>query len=143
MRRRLLPLALLVSLGACRAPGLPAASATLGTLSLTGGFAYEPIIQASGAAYLEIANTGGEPDTLVSVSSPMAAGAMFHGGAMSHLAVIPIPAGGRVALTPGGTHIMFSEFSAMPAAGDSLPVTLVFARAGRVSLELPIRKYGD
>ncbi len=124
-------------------PRLPSASATLGAIELTGGFAYEPILAASGAAYVQIANRGTSEDTLLAVTSPAAAGAMFHGGSMSHLMTIAIPAGGRVLLEPGGTHIMFSDFTALPTAGDSLTVTLVFARAGSVTLELPVRRYGD
>lgn len=145
MRRK--PVAVLASLVAgtllaCGSPPPPAAAGTLGELRFSEGFAYEPIIQASGAAYLRIENRGTLPDTLLEASSPAARGAMFHGGAMAHLMVLPIPAGGELRLEPGGTHIMFSEFSAMPRAGDSLAVTLRFARAGGVTLELPIRKYG-
>src|SRR5690606_28739702 len=60
-------LALLLLL-ACRATP-PAASATLGDLRITNGFAYEPIIQASGAAYFTVKNTGTTPDTLLGVHS--------------------------------------------------------------------------
>ena len=127
----------------CGDARLPSASATLGGIELSGGFAYEPILPASGAAYVQITNRGAEPDTLLAASSPAAAGAMFHGGSMAHMMTLPIPAGGRVVLEPGGTHIMFSDFSAVPKAGDSLTVTLVFARAGSVTLELPARLYGD
>ena len=127
---------------ACGSPPPPAAEGALGELRFSEGFANEPIIQASGAAYLRIENRGALPDTLLEASSPAARGAMFHGGAMAHLMVLPIPAGGQLRLEPGGTHIMFEDFSTMPQAGDSLAVTLRFARAGSVTLELPIRKYG-
>ncbi len=130
------------SLTACGSPPLPAAEGALGELRFSGGFAYEPIIQASGAAYIRIENHGTLPDTLLEASSPAAAGAMFHGGSMAHLMVLPIPAGGELRLEPGGTHIMFQNLAAMPKAGDSLAVTLRFARAGSVTLALPIRKYG-
>ncbi len=129
-------------LAAC-AGGPPTASATVGDLVLTRGFAYEPIIQASGAAYVEITNRGTAPDTLLGASSPAAAGAMLHGGSMAHLMTLPIPPGGTLALAQGGTHIMLSDFSAMPQAGDSLTLTLTFARAGSVTLQLQVRKYGD
>lgn len=130
------------TLTACGSPPLPAAEAALGDLRLSGGFAYEPIIQASGAAYFRIENRGALPDTLLEASSPAAEGAMFHGGSMAHMMVLPIPAGGELRLEPGGTHIMFQKFTAMPKAGDSLAVTLRFARAGSVTLALPIRQYG-
>ena len=38
---------------------------------------------------------------------------------------------------------MLTDFVAMPQAGDSLTLILTFARAGRVTLQLPVRKYGD
>ncbi len=128
---------------ACGSPPPPAATGALGELRFSEGFAYEPIIQASGAAYLRIENRGALPDTLLEASSPAARGAMFHGGAMAHLMALPIPAGGELRLEPGGTHIMFEEFSAMPRAGDSLAVTLRFARAGSATLALPVRQYGN
>ncbi len=134
--------ALLLALSACSG-GPPAASAVAGELHLSNGFAYEPIIPASGAAYVTITNDGATPDTLVGVSSPAAAGAMLHAASMGHLMTLPIPAGGTVALAPGGTHIMFSDFSQVPKAGDSLRVTFTFARTGSVTLALPVRKYGD
>ncbi|MBK6780708.1 MAG: copper chaperone PCu(A)C [Gemmatimonadetes bacterium] len=135
-------LAALLLMAGC-AGGPPAATATAGDLRLTNGFAYEPIIQASGAAYVEITNRGTTPDTLLGASSPAAAGAMLHGGSMAHVMTLPIPAGGTLALAPGGTHIMLTDFVAMPEAGDSLTLILTFARAGSVTLQLPVRKYGD
>jgi copper(I)-binding protein len=133
---------LLLGIAACQ-QGAPAAEASIGDLRITGGFAYEPIIQASGAAYFTVKNGGTAPDTLLGVSSPAASGAMLHGGSMAHLSVIEIPAGGTVRLKSGDTHIMLSDFITMPQAGDSLPITVQFAHAGSISLKLPVRKYGE
>jgi copper(I)-binding protein len=134
--------ALALTVVACQPP-VPSASANVGDLRITNGFAYEPIIQASGAAYFTVENTGSVPDTLLGISSPAAAGAMLHGGSMAHLSVVEIPAGGTVTLKSGDTHIMLSDFITMPRAGDSLPLTVEFAHAGSVSLKLPVRKYGE
>jgi periplasmic copper chaperone A len=127
---------------ACQ-PSPPAATATIGDLRITNGFAYEPIIQASGAAYFTVRNSGPVPDTLLGISSPSASGAMLHGGSMAHLSVVEIPAGGTVTLKSGDTHIMLSDFITMPRAGDSLPITVQFAHAGSITLDLPVRKYGE
>jgi copper(I)-binding protein len=127
---------------ACGGAPPPSAGGSLGDLRFSEGFAYEPIIQASGAAYIRIENRGTLPDTLLEASSPAATGAMFHGGSMTHMMVLPIPAAGELRLEPGGTHIMLQEFTVLPRAGDSLAVTLRFARAGSVTLKLPIRLYG-
>lgn len=68
---------------------------------------------------------------------------MLHGGSMAHLSTLEIPVGGSITLRSGDTHVMLSNFTAVPAAGDSLPLTLQFARSGSVTLHLPIRKYGE
>ncbi|HWA16721.1 MAG TPA: copper chaperone PCu(A)C [Gemmatimonadales bacterium] len=133
---------LLLGIMACQ-QAAPVATATAGDLRITRAFAYEPIIQASGAAYFTVKNTGAVPDTLLGVSSPASVGAMLHGGSMAHLSVIEIPAGGTLVLKSGDTHVMLSDFITMPHAGDSLPLTLQFAHAGRVDLKLPVRKYGE
>jgi hypothetical protein len=124
-------------------PAAPVASVSVGDLRISDGFAYEPIIPASGAAYFTIENKGSVPDTLLGVSSSASAGAMLHGGAMAHLSALEIPAGGRIALRSGDTHVMLSDFTTVPKAGDSLPITVTFARAGSVTLQLPVRMYGE
>jgi copper(I)-binding protein len=130
-------------LGACRKAGPPAASAELGDLQIDRGYAFEPIVPASGAAYFRIRNQGSAADTLLEATSPAAAGAAFHGGSMAHMDVLVIPPRGEVELRPGGTHLMLTSFANPPYAGDSLPVTLRFARAGSLTLMLPIRRYGE
>jgi copper(I)-binding protein len=62
---------------------------------------------------------------------------------MAHMDVLVIPPRGEVELRPGGTHLMLTSFANPPYAGDSLPVTLRFARAGSLTLMLPIRRYGE
>jgi copper(I)-binding protein len=132
----------LIIAGLCAACGEPApirARARIGELEITEAFAREPIIQASGAAYLTIHNSGTIADTLLMVESPEAAGVMFHGQSMSHLDQLPIPAGGTVALAPGGTHLMLTDLARMPVVGDSLTLILEFARAGRLQFKVPVR----
>lgn len=142
MSRPVIAALLLVVSTACTA-GPPTASATLGALEISGGFAYEPITLASGAAYFSVENVSATADTLLSISTTAAASAMLHGGSMTHLARLPIPSRETVTLAPGGTHLMISDFTAMPRAGDSLPVTLRFANNGTITLMLPVRKYGE
>ncbi len=141
MRRAGALVLLLMAIACHRGP--PAASAKLGSLEISNGFAYEPITLASGAAYFTIENIGAVPDTLVSVTSPEATGAMLHGGGMTALSTLPIPSRTTVTLAPGGTHLMLSNFSAMPKPGDSLTVTLRFSFNGTIVLRLPVRKYGE
>jgi hypothetical protein len=136
-------LAALLLFAGCRKAGPPAATASVGDLTIDRGFAFEPITAASGAAYFRIRNNGTIPDTVLEVSSSAAQSASFHGSSMAHLDVVEIPAGGEVELKPGATHLMLTNFSAPPKVGDSLSVTLKFARAGSMTLQLPVRRYGQ
>lgn len=124
---------------ACGPPAPIRARAQIGALEITDAFAREPVILASGAAYLTIHNAGTVADTLLMAESPEASGAMFHGQSMSHLDQLPIPPGGTVALAPGGTHLMLTDFTRMPVVGDSLTLILEFARAGRLQFKVPVR----
>jgi copper(I)-binding protein len=114
----------------------------VGDLRIDRGFAYEPITAASGAAYFRIRNGGGAADTLLAATSPGTQGASLHGSGMAHLEVL-IPPGGEVELKPGAAHLMLMGFRVVPKAGESLAVTLRFAHAGDVTLELPVRRYGQ
>ncbi|HTO73666.1 MAG TPA: copper chaperone PCu(A)C [Gemmatimonadales bacterium] len=129
-------------LSVCRPPAPDTASTSKGDLRITGGFAYEPVSDASAAAYLEIANQGKQADTLLGATSPIAAGTMLHGEGMMGMAGVVIPPGGRVLFEPGGAHIMLMTLSSLPKAGDSLRLSLHFARTGDVTVALPVRKYG-
>lgn len=95
--------------------------------------------------YLTIANGGAEADRLVSASSPRAGRMELHemamdGGMMTMRPVtgIDVPAGGMVELKPGGLHLMFLDISAPFKAGETIPVTLTFEKAGAVEATLTV-----
>jgi periplasmic copper chaperone A len=99
--------------------------------------------QSSGAVYATIVNDGGD-DRLVGVSSA-AASAMLHandssGGVarMRMVAALPVPAGARVTLAPGATHIMLGGLKAPLTAGDSFPATFRFAEAGPITVQVTV-----
>jgi len=140
---RCLALAVLVSISGCGKAAPPSASAKVGDLTVDHAFAFEPITAASGAAYFRIRNGGTVADTVLEATSPVARAASFHGSSMAHLQVLEIPPGGEVELKPGAMHLMLTDFSALPHAGESLAVTLRFARAGSVTLQVPVRRYGQ
>lgn len=136
MRRRLL-LALPLLLAAGPAPP-----------RVEGGWVRRPPPGAPAAAgYLVIANPGPGPDRLVSVSSPDAARVELHrmdmaGGVMRMRPVeggLELPAAGRIALAPGGTHLMLIGPKRALRTGDRVTVDLDFARAGRARARLPVR----
>lgn len=138
-------LASVLALGvvACGRAASPGAAITAGDIVIQHGFAFEPITAASGAAYFEVHNRAALADTILEVSSPVARAAAFHGVNMGHLDVLEVPAGTTVALKPGATHLMLTDFSAPPAAGDSLRLTLRFAHAGTLTFAVPVRRYGQ
>ncbi|MEI6419360.1 MAG: copper chaperone PCu(A)C [Sphingomonadales bacterium] len=93
------------------------------------------------AAYLTISNPGPAADVLESVSIPAAARSDLHGTVqaggmmqMRSLAGIPVPAGGRITLAPGGQHVMLIGIKAPLAIGTSVPGTLHFAKSPSVKL---------
>lgn len=96
------------------------------------------------AGYMEITNTGKTADRLVSASSAHAARVEIHQssmeGGMMRMKALPqgveIPAGGKVSLAPGGLHIMFFGPKAAVASGERIPLTLTFAKAGKVTVQL-------
>ncbi|HTY49474.1 MAG TPA: copper chaperone PCu(A)C [Steroidobacteraceae bacterium] len=97
-----------------------------------------------GGAYFTIVNAGG-PDTLIGVDSPVAGRSEMHimsmKGAlmqMRPLQSVPVPAHGRVHFKPGGMHVMLLDLRQPLKQGAHFPMTLIFQRAGRVSVEVPI-----
>lgn len=104
----------------------------------------------TGAAYLTIENRGAEADRLTAASSPAAEKVEVHemsmtGGIMRMRAVaggLAVPAHGSVTLKPGGYHLMLTGLKHPLKAGETLAVTLTFAKAGAVAVSAPIRPIG-
>jgi copper(I)-binding protein len=98
----------------------------------------------NGAVYCKIENHGGA-DKLVGARSSAAQGAEIHTSvaengvvAMRRIDALPIDAGASVELAPGGTHVMLVGLAAPLAAGAKVALTLVFATAGEVAVEVPV-----
>ena len=53
---------------------------------------------------------------------------------------IAVPAGGTVTLAPGGLHLMFMGLKAPLVENETVPVTLTFAKAGTIEIELARRQ---
>jgi copper(I)-binding protein len=102
----------------------------------------------TGAAYLSV--TGGEaPEQLVSVSAPVAATAEVHesfteGGVMKmrRAPSVAIPAGKTVTFAPGGYHIMLMGLKQPLIGGQSFPLTVSFAHAAPVTVEVKVQALG-
>ena len=104
----------------------------------------------TGAAYARIENRGGADDTLIEALSPVAERVEIHDMTMDgmvmkmrRLDALPVKAGESVALAPGGKHIMLIGLHGPIEEGASVPLTLVFEKAGRIETEAPVRAAGQ
>lgn len=97
------------------------------------------------AAYVTLMG-GAQPDQLISVSTPVAATAEVHqtlteNGVMKMRPApnLPIPAAKMVTFAPGGTHIMLMGLKQPLIAGQNFPMTLTFAHATPVMVEVKVQ----
>jgi copper(I)-binding protein len=103
-----------------------------------------------GAAYLTIKNTGKEDDRLKSVTTEVAAAPQIHtmtmdSGIMQMRELtegLAIPAGGEVALSPDGTHIMLTGLKKPLVEGQKFDLLLHFEKAGEVKVTADIKSIG-
>lgn len=100
-----------------------------------------------GAVYFELRNLNTTPDRLLSAESPAGERTEIHthtmadGVARMHeVSAVELPPAETVRFQPGGYHIMLMELKAPLVAGETLPLTLTFEVAGKVSLTVPIKK---
>jgi periplasmic copper chaperone A len=100
----------------------------------------------TGAVYFTLQNPGDEPDRLIGVNTPRAKKAELHTHVhegemmrMRQIDSIEVPAGGRVELKPGSSHVMLFQLSEPLVAGERFPLTLKFEHAGEVTVDVSIR----
>ena len=102
----------------------------------------------TGAAYVTLMG-GPVADSLVGASTPVAATAQVHETIDDHgvmkmrpVASVPVPAGQMVTFAPGGYHIMLMGLKHPLAAGESFPLTLTFAHAAPLTVDVTVRALG-
>ena len=100
------------------------------------------------AAYLTISNGSEADDALVDVSAPdLATSVSLHETTtgddgmtgMHHTPSIAVPAGGTVALEPGGYHVMLEGLQRNLVAGETVRIVLTFERAGPLTVDARVR----
>jgi len=104
----------------------------------------------TGAVYMTLANKTGTADRLTAAASDVAQKVQIHEMAvvngimqMRELANgLAVPANGSVTLKPGGYHVMLIGLKKQLIAGQTLPLTLTFAKAGNISITVPIQAIG-
>jgi copper(I)-binding protein len=129
---------------------LTAVAATPSTLAIRGAWARATAPGAPvGAVYLVIDNTAGKADQLLSVSTDRAerceVHAMFQDGdvmKMRRVDPLPIEAGARLALEPGGVHVMLMGLKSPLVEGETLDLVMTFENAGTRQVEAQVLPSG-
>jgi periplasmic copper chaperone A len=103
-----------------------------------------------GVVYMSIVNEGPEGDALVSVTSPVSRAAQVHENRvdaqgmteMRTLDRVEIPAHARIDLKPTARHVMLVDLKKPLIYKSTFPITLVFEKAGVVSVTVTVEKAG-
>lgn len=100
------------------------------------------------AGYMTIRNAAAA-DKLLGASSPAAERVETHvtvkDGDVSRMREVKsydVPSRGALTLAPGGSHLMLVNIKAPLKAGDKVPLTLKFEKAGELKTELTVRPLG-
>ena len=154
MKKLVFSLFFILSIGLLLAACAPADSADCTNLPSDGpkikidGAWSRAVVDSSGtsAAYLVINNCGSQPDALIKAASNVAGMAEVHvtqtqNGItmMSQANRIEIPAGKKVELKEGGTHVMLMKLNQAINPGDPVEITLTFEKAGEIKVTAPAR----
>lgn len=103
------------------------------------------------AAFMTLKNDGDETDRLVAAEGDVAERIELHthimekkdGRVIMRMRQIPhmeVPAHGQTVLKPGGLHIMLIGATRDLKPGDNFDLTLVFEKAGKVKVTVPVKK---
>ena len=100
-------------------------------------------IDRPGVVNLTIRNSGAADDVLTGITTTVADMAMLHEtvvadgiASMPHVLSVPVPAGGTIALEPGGFHAVLIGLTGTLEKGATFPVTLTFRPAGAVTVDV-------
>jgi periplasmic copper chaperone A len=104
----------------------------------------------TGVAYVTLENTSGTADKLISASAPVADKVELHthmhdGAIMRMREVQSVEVGphAKVALKPGGLHIMMIGLKEPLKKGSHFPLTLDFEKAGKMTVDVAIEGPGS
>jgi len=112
------------------------------TITIDKAYAFATMPGATtGAAFMEIHNTGSQPDRLLGAQSDIAKITEIHENVidpddgtmmMRKINGLDIPAGGHVALKPKGYHVMFMKLTKPLSLNETVDLTLHFEKAGDI-----------
>ena len=132
-----------LALAACGGSG-----GTTGGITVSDAWARtSPMMERAGAAYMVLQNGGAAEDKLLSVEGDVAQMIELHETkemngmmAMSPVPNIPVAAGGKTELKPGGLHVMLIGLTRELKAGDKVQLTLNFEKAGKVPVTVEVKE---
>jgi copper(I)-binding protein len=97
------------------------------------------------AAYLSVENKGRTADRLLRAASPVAGLVELHSmsmdGNIMRMRAVPtveVAPGAAVKFAPGSLHVMLQDLKRPLKKGERIPLTLTFAHAGEVKVELAV-----
>ena len=118
---------------------------TVGNLTLTNGYIPQPAAPGFAAAYLTVTNSGSLADSILRVSTnvtsdvtAMQETSTATVGTTTDLSEPTIPAHGSIKLTPGHGVLMLQNPDRHLKSGDKVRLTVTFAHAGMVTLNIPV-----
>lgn len=140
-------LVLVFLLSAC---GTSAPADAQGGIEITAPYAHAAGVGENTAAYMSIRNNGTEADTLLKATCDAAMMVQVMETkmendvmSMGEVPGIDLPAGGMVELKPGGYHVMLMDLAQEMKDGSTISITLEFAKAGKITLEVPVQAPGS
>jgi copper(I)-binding protein len=96
--------------------------------------------------YLDLRNPASADDRLLRLTSPVSSSVQLHETTDNHgvmrmrqLPFVDVPTGVTVKAAPGALHIMLLGLKKPLLNGDTFPLTLVFANAGELSVQVRVR----
>ena len=92
--------------------------------------------------YFTLRNRSSNSVTLTEVESPACGMLMMHKsdkGQMTHVPALDVAPGATVIFAPGGYHLMCMDATPTLKPGNTVPVTLGFRAAGRVTANFQVR----
>ena len=103
----------------------------------------------TGAVYMTLINNGAIPDRLLGATTPVSDKVQFHKvseengvSSMRELPTIDIAPGARVIFKPSDLHVMLVGLKQPLKEGQTVPLTLDFEKAGKVSIAASVAKVG-
>lgn len=140
------PALLALAIAALSAPAL-ASDYKLGAITIQNPWTRPAMAGMNGVGFLAIANTGSKPVKIMGAQSPAAGKIEIHRSAMANGVMtmrrqddgVVVPAGGTLALAPGGYHLMLLALNRPLVAGQKIPVTLIFESGRRIAIDLTVQ----